>query len=152
MDIQTFISKYRQAFGETAELPLLFYYDNEPVADTEKINGCFFKGMDAARKGEGILFFATPDMLSGLATWAFFDNNADDAVSCIFGSGCSSVVAQAVKENRAGGRRTFIGLLDPSVRPHVESNVLSFVIPARSFPLSSGPTPVERLAGQRQTV
>ena len=38
-------------------------------------------------------------MLSGLATWAFFDNNADDAVSCIFGSGCSSVVAQAVKEN-----------------------------------------------------
>ena len=100
MDIQTFISKYRQAFGETAELPLLFYYDNEPVADTEKINGCFFKGMDAARKGEGILFFATPDMLSGLATWAFFDNNADDAVSCIFGSGCSSVVAQAVKENR----------------------------------------------------
>ena len=172
MDIQTFISKYRQAFGETAELPLLFYYDNEPVADTEKINGCFFKGMDAARKGEGlslsaetigcgggklytafapmpehvpgfvsqkerykaspedviecierldirpaakkylnfiridrvesfepmegILFFATPDMLSGLATWAFFDNNADDAVSCIFGSGCSSVVAQAL--------------------------------------------------------
>ena len=67
---------------------------------------------------EGILFFATPDMLSGLATWAFFDNNADDAVSCIFGSGCSSVVAQAVKENRTGGRRTFIGLLDPSVRPY----------------------------------
>ena len=54
MDTQTFISKYRQAFGETAELPLLFYYDNEPVADTEKINGCFFKGMDAARKGEGL--------------------------------------------------------------------------------------------------
>lgn len=54
MDIQTFISKYRQAFGETAELPLLFYYDNEPVADTDKINGCLFKGMDAARKGEGL--------------------------------------------------------------------------------------------------
>ena len=185
MDTQTFISKYRQAFGETTELPLLFYYDNEPVADTDKINGCLFKGMNAARKGkglslnaetigcgggklytafapmlehvpgfvshkerykaspedvmtsfepmEGILFFATPDMLSGLATWAFFDNNADDAVSCIFGSGCSSVVAQAVKENRTGGRRTFIGLLDPSVRPHVESNVLSFVIPASRF-------------------
>ena len=82
---------------------------------------------------EGILFFATPDMLSGLATWAFFDNNADDAVSCIFGSGCSSVVAQAVRENRTGGRRTFIGLLDPSVRPYVESNVLSFVIPASRF-------------------
>lgn len=54
MDTQTFISKYRQAFGETAELPLLFYYDNEPVADTDKINGCLFKGMDTARKGEGL--------------------------------------------------------------------------------------------------
>lgn len=54
MDTQTFISKYRQAFGETAELPLLFYYDNEPVADTDKINGCLFKGMDAARKGKGL--------------------------------------------------------------------------------------------------
>ncbi len=209
MDIQAFIRKYRRAFGETAELPLLFYYDDEPVADTDKVNGCLFRGMDAARKGrglslsaetigcgggrlyaafapmpehvpdfvsnkerykaspedvrecigrldirpaakrylnfiridlaksfepmEGILFFATPDMLSGLATWTFFDNNADDAVSCIFGSGCSSVVAQTVRENRTGGRRTFIGLLDPSVRPHVESNVLSFVIPASRF-------------------
>lgn len=54
MDTQTFISKYRQAFGETTELPLLFYYDNEPVADTDKINGCLFKGMDAARKGKGL--------------------------------------------------------------------------------------------------
>ena len=54
MDTQTFISKYRQAFGETVELPLLFYYDNEPVADTDKINGCLFKGMDAARKGKGL--------------------------------------------------------------------------------------------------
>lgn len=78
---------------------------------------------------EGLLFFATPDILTGLASWAFFDNNSDDAVTSMFGSGCSTVVTQAVNENRLGGRRTFLGLLDPSVRPFVDENVLSFVIP-----------------------
>ena len=52
---------------------------------------------------EGVLFLATPDMLSGLATWAFFDNNAPDAVTSLFGSGCCSVVTQAVIEIGRGG-------------------------------------------------
>lgn len=30
---------------------------------------------------EGLLFLPTPDILSGLATWTFFDNNASDAVA-----------------------------------------------------------------------
>ncbi len=29
---------------------------------------------------DGALFFATPDILSGLVSWAVYDNNADDAV------------------------------------------------------------------------
>ena len=82
---------------------------------------------------EGLLFFAAPDMLSGLATWAYFDNNAEDAVSAPFGAGCASVISHAVRENRLGGRRTFIGFFDPSVRPFVEANELSFVIPANRF-------------------
>ena len=82
---------------------------------------------------EGLLFFAAPDMLSGLATWAYFDNNAEDAVSAPFGAGCASVISHAVRENRLGGRRTFIGFFDPSVRPYVEANELSFVIPANRF-------------------
>ncbi|WP_302780027.1 DUF169 domain-containing protein [Alistipes finegoldii] len=62
-----------------------------------------------------------------------FDNNAADAVASPFGSGCSSVVAQAVQENRNGGRRCFLGLFDPSVRPWVEPDVLSFVVPMSRF-------------------
>ena len=79
------------------------------------------------------LFFAAPDALAGLVTWATFDNNAADAVASPFGSGCSSVVAQAVQENRNGGRRCFLGLFDPSVRPWVEPDVLSFVVPMSRF-------------------
>ena len=53
---------------------------------------------------EGLLFLATPDILSGLVTWAFFDNNSPEAIST-----------------------------PPSARPYVESNVLSFTIPMSRF-------------------
>lgn len=82
---------------------------------------------------EGIIFFATPDILSGLVAWTFFDTNAEDAVSVLFGSGCSAVVSQAVMENKKMGKRTFLGLFDPSVRPYLEANILSFVIPMSRF-------------------
>lgn len=209
MKTNEFINKYREAFGEKAELPILFWYSNIPVAKTEKINGCFFKGLKSVRNGdvislneetigcmggkfytgftdmpkfvpdfvslkekykktpemvidfihelgilradkkylnfaridkkdsfeniEGLLFFATPDVLSGLVTWAYFDNNANDGVTSMFGSGCSAIVTQAVVENRINGRRTFLGFFDPSARPHVEPDILSYVIPMSRF-------------------
>lgn len=84
-------------------------------------------------QAEGLLFFATPDRLAGLCTWAFYDNNAADAVTALFGSGCSNVIPVAVQENRRNGHRTFLGLFDPSVRPYVGAGELSFVIPACRF-------------------
>lgn len=51
MDIQTFIQNFREAFGKNAELPLVFWYSDEQKGETEKINGCFFKGMKTVRDG-----------------------------------------------------------------------------------------------------
>lgn len=209
MDLQEFIINYRDAFGSKAQLPLLFGYSNEPIAHTEKIGGCFFKGLQAAREGtpvslsvdvigcgggklytgfadmpervpgfvslkekykktpemvadyvnglgmkrtekpylnfiridkaesfegvEGVFFYATPDMLSGLCGWAFYDTNEPDAVVAMFGSGCSTVVSMTVVENERHGHRCFIGLLDPSVRPWVGKNELGFTIPFSRF-------------------
>ena len=82
---------------------------------------------------EGILFLATPDILSGLATWAYYDNNAPDTVSSPFGSGCCSVVTQTILENQKQGRRTFLGFFDPSVRPCFEADILSFAVPISRF-------------------
>ena len=62
---------------------------------------------EAFGTADGALFFATPDILSGLVSWAVYDNNADDAVCVPFGSGCSAVVTQAVRENRRGVVRPF---------------------------------------------
>ena len=173
-----FIRDYREAFGEKAPLPILFYYSDTPVASPENTNGCMFKLLVKAKQGqnitlskdtvtcgggrhyagfaplqervytfvsekerykatprdvaeyvakldvqltdkkylnfvridhdvsfgnmEGLLFFANPDILSGLATWAYFDNNAEDAVSAPFGAGCATVISYAVRENRLG--------------------------------------------------
>lgn len=209
MELKKFIQSYREAFGQGAQLPLLFGYSDTPAADTAKIGGCFFKGLQAAREGtpvalsaevigcgggklytgfsdmpervpkfvsltekykrtpemvadyvkslempratkpylnfvridkaeslegfEGVMFYATPDVLSGLCGWAFFDTNEPDAVVARFGSGCSTVVSMTVVENARGGHRCFLGLFDPSVRPWVGKDELSFTIPMSRF-------------------
>ena len=47
MEIKKFIENYREAFGEYAELPILFWYSDILENETEKVNGCFFKSMVA---------------------------------------------------------------------------------------------------------
>lgn len=78
---------------------------------------------------EALLFFATPDMLAGLSSWAFYDNNSADAVVTQFSSGCASIVTRAISANKSGGRSCFIGMLDPSARPLIPENELTFTIP-----------------------
>jgi hypothetical protein len=82
---------------------------------------------------EGVMFYATPDMLSGLCGWAFYDSNEQDAVVARFGSGCSTVISMTVVENARQGHRCFLGLFDPSVRPWVGNNELSFTVPMSRF-------------------
>lgn len=207
--IQTFLQKYKEAFGDTAPLPIAFGYSDVPEAEVKKIPRCIIGnirkvcdgesltlskenvtcgggglytafapmqeripvfvsetehykqtpeqvkeyieglGIHPAEKPylnfvrmdrisslddvEGILFFATPDVLSGLCSWAFYDNNDENAVTAKFASGCCSIVTFAARENRRNGRSCFIGLLDPSARPLIPANELSFVIPTCRF-------------------
>ena len=77
----------------------------------------------------GVLIFATPDILSGLVSWACYDNASEDAVVTPWGSGCSTTIRQVINENENEGQRCFIGLFDPSVRPRVRANELMFAIP-----------------------
>lgn len=89
--------------------------------------------VDSLENKEGVIFFATPDILSGLVAWCHFDTNAPDAVCVPFGSGCSVITAQVVQENKLGGKRTFLGMFDPSARPCVEDNILTYSIPINRF-------------------
>lgn len=131
--VPTFVS-LKEKYKKTPEMVKEFIGRlGVPKAKKSYLHFARIDKVDSLESMEGVLFLATPDMLSGLTTWAFFDNNAEDAVTSYFGSGCSAVVTQPVLENRKGGRRTFIGFFDPSVRPYFEPNLLSFTIPMSRF-------------------
>ena len=111
------------------------YVDSLAITLTDKpyLNFVRVDKLENWDDAEALIFFATPDMLSGLCTWAFYDNNDSDAVTTLFASGCASIITFAVDENRSGGRRCFLGMLDPSARPLVPENELTFTIPMSRF-------------------
>lgn len=82
---------------------------------------------------EGLMFFVTPDVLSGLFAWANFDSNDLNPVKSPWGSGCASSITTMVNENRAGGKHCFIGMMDVSARQFFRPDILSFSIPKSRF-------------------
>lgn len=111
------------------------YVESLDIEITQKpyLNFVRVDTLDSWEGIEAVVFFATPDILSGLCTWAFYDNDNEDAVTAKFASGCAAVVAFATTENRKGGRRCFLGMLDPSARPLVPKNELTFAVPMSRF-------------------
>lgn len=99
------------------------------VSEHKYINFRRLDQMDESTGFYGVLIFATPDVLSGLVSWAYYDNASEDAVCTPFGSGCSATIRAVIRENGRHGKRCFIGLFDPSVRPKVRANELLFAIP-----------------------
>lgn len=104
-----------------------------PAAEKKFLHFARIDRLENFENTAGLLFLSTPDILSGLTTWAWFDNNAADAVTTGFGSGCYAVVTQTILENRNNGRRTFVGFFDPSVRPWFEPDIISFTVPMSRF-------------------
>ena len=131
--IPRFVSE-QEHYKQTPE-QVKMYVSRLGISLTEKpyLNFVRMDKLASLDDAEGILFFATPDVLSGLCSWAFYDNDADDAVCTRFASGCCSIVTFAVNENRKQGRSCFIGMLDPSARPLVPADELTFVIPMHRF-------------------
>jgi uncharacterized protein (DUF169 family) len=80
-----------------------------------------------------VIFFAKPDVLSGLFTLANYDQTEPNGTYTPFGAGCSSVVHYPFLESLSDRPRTVIGLFDPSARPCVPENVLSFAVPMKKF-------------------
>jgi hypothetical protein len=76
-----------------------------------------------------VIFFAQPDVLSGLFTLANFDEAEPNGVFTPFGSGCSSIVQYPYLEGRSERPRGVIGMFDISARPFVPRDVLIFSVP-----------------------
>ena len=91
-----------------------------------------FKRWDHMEDGDNplvVIFFATPDVLSGLFTLANFDEPQPNGVIAPFCAGCASIVDYPCKELESSDPRAVLGMFDVSARPCVPSNVLTFAVP-----------------------
>ncbi len=80
---------------------------------------------------EVVIFFAKPDVLSGLFTLAGFDREDMNGTIAPFGSGCSSIIQYPLAESLNAKPRAVLGMLDVSARTFVQENVMSFALPIK---------------------
>ena len=95
-----------------------------------------FKRWDMLEKADEpdvVVFFARPDVLSGLFTLANFDIGDLNGVFSPFSAGCGSIVPHPYLEKESDCPRAVMGMFDVSARPFVPDNVLSFSVPMNKF-------------------
>ena len=80
-----------------------------------------------------VIFFASPDVLSGLFTLANFDQTEPNGTICPFGAGCGSIIYYPWFECLTERQRAVIGMFDPSARPCVGEDILTFAVPLKRF-------------------
>lgn len=89
--------------------------------------------LEAEDHPQVVVFFAPPDVLSGLFTLANFDEPTNEAVFCPMGAGCGTIVQYPLMESRSEHPRAVLGMFDVSARPGVDPNVLTFAVPMNKF-------------------
>jgi len=82
---------------------------------------------------EVVIFFARPDVMSGLFTLANFDEAEPNGVFAPFASGCGSIVYYPYLESLSQHPRGVIGMFDVSARPFVPEDMLTFSVPMNKF-------------------
>jgi len=83
---------------------------------------------------EVVIFFARPEVLSGLFTLANFDQtDPNGGVICPFSSGCGSIIYYPWLEQQKKNPKAVLGMFDPSARHCVKVDVLTLAIPMKKF-------------------
>lgn len=82
---------------------------------------------------DAIIFFAKGEVLSGLFTLANFDSIDPNGVIAPFAAGCGSIIHYPYLENEKENPKAVLGMFDPSARPCVPNDYLSFAVPMKKF-------------------
>lgn len=131
--IYSFISEYERYKSDPETAKKSVAQINAQRASKPYLNFIRVDKLESFQDVEGLLFFATPDILSGLFTWANYDQTDINAVQMPWGSGCSATITALVNENRCGGKHCYLGMLDVSARPYFKPDILTFAIPMSRF-------------------
>jgi uncharacterized protein (DUF169 family) len=123
-----------ERYIRTPEMAKEFIKKHLPIPSKGKY--IIFKRWDLLEESdepEAVIFFATPDVLSGLFTLSIFDEPDGNGVIAPFGSGCSATIYHPYHQNHSENPKAILGMFDPSARPCVPKDTLSFTIPMRKF-------------------
>jgi hypothetical protein len=97
---------------------------------------CVFRPIEQFQKEikpEVVVFFGTPDILSGLFTLTNYALERTDAVHAPFGSGCGAILTYPLKETIREQPRAVLGMFDVSARLMVEKDILTLAMPYSIF-------------------
>lgn len=84
-------------------------------------------------KPELVVFYVNNDQLSALTVLANYYRPGNENVMIPFGSGCQSVFLIPYAEGQRENPRAVVGLVDITVRPMVDPDMLSFSMPYKMF-------------------
>lgn len=124
-----------ERYIRTPEMVLELQKHQKTIKDA-KGNFIIFKRWDMLEEFDEpavVIFFAKPDVLSGLFTLANFDQTEPNSTFTPFGAGCGAIVHYPYLEKDAERPRAVIGMFDPSARPCVLKDTLSFAVPMIKF-------------------
>jgi len=82
---------------------------------------------------EVVIFFALPDVLSGLFTLSGFEETDPNAVIAPFAAGCGTIVQHPYLQKDQLRPKCVLGMFDVSARPLVPPDTLSFAVPMKKF-------------------
>jgi uncharacterized protein (DUF169 family) len=97
---------------------------------------CIFKPLNSLRPDEEpevVVFFAPPDVLSGLFTLVNYASGRMDGVRIPFSSGCGAILSHPLKEAEKENPQAIMGMFDVSARPFVEPDTLTLAMPLKLF-------------------
>lgn len=92
---------------------------------------CIFKPLslfEAGEEPEFVIFFARPEVLTGLVTHTTFTTGEVDCVATPFGAGCTNIIAWPLYYQAQGLDKAVLGGFDPSARKFMKTDELSFTV------------------------
>ena len=121
-----------ERYKKTPELVKEFLADSPPLPATGKY--CILAPLEELASFDGVeavAFLVTPDQLAGLFTLCNFLSADHNAVIAPFGAGCGTIIAEPRRQALSEDPKGVIGMFDPSARPCVPADALSFSAPTK---------------------
>lgn len=92
---------------------------------------CIFKPLSTFADGEQpefVIFFARPEVLTGLFTHTVFTTGDMECVASPFGAGCTNLVSWPLYYQAQGVDKAVLGGFDPSARKYMKGDELTFTV------------------------